>query len=146
MSLDNLLGISLERIDSDPFTIKRLLNAAQRNIEDADLEALSNENRFDVAYKAIMQLANAALQVNGFRTLTNKPGHHRTVIQTLPKTIGLDNGTMVVLDTLRKQRNAADYSGDPIAEGVTNECIEHARNLQKSVQNWLNSEHPGLLD
>lgn len=70
MTLDNLLGMSLEKIEVDTLTIKRLLEAAQRNIQDASLNGLSNENRFDAAYKAIMQLANAALQSCGYRTLT----------------------------------------------------------------------------
>jgi hypothetical protein len=83
MSLENLLGISLEKINPDAAAIKRLLAAAERNIADAHVMAISSENRFDVAYKAIMQLANAALQANGYRTLTSKPGHHMTMIQTL---------------------------------------------------------------
>ena len=62
MTLDNLLVISLERVDPDSTLIKRLLVAAQRNVRDAELTGLSNENRFDAAYKAIMQMANAALQ------------------------------------------------------------------------------------
>jgi len=41
---------------------------------DARLDALSQENRFDAAYKAIMQLAMLALHANGFRTLTSRPG------------------------------------------------------------------------
>lgn len=49
MTLDNLIGISLERINPDPVAIARLLEAAQRNITDAELVALSNENRFDAA-------------------------------------------------------------------------------------------------
>ncbi len=52
MTLDNLLGISLERIQPDPLTIQRLLEAAKRNIKDAQIEAVSNENRFDASYKA----------------------------------------------------------------------------------------------
>ena len=97
MTLDNLLGMSLERIEADPLTIQRLLEAAQRNIGDAQLEVVSNENRFDAAYKTIMQMANTALQANGYRTLSSKPGHHQTMIQTLPKTIGLDTEIMIVL-------------------------------------------------
>ena len=88
MTLDNLIGKLLERIEPDPIAVQRLLDAAERNIVDAKLIQLSNENRFDVAYKAIMQLANAALQASGFRTLTSKPGHHQTMIQSLVKTVG----------------------------------------------------------
>lgn len=62
MTLDNLIGTTLERISPDSAQIARLMQAAARNIQDAELPGLSNENRFDVAYKAIMQLANAALR------------------------------------------------------------------------------------
>jgi len=58
MTLDNLIGKLLERINPDSSAIQRLLEAAQRNIKDSELAELSNENRFDAAYKAIMQLSN----------------------------------------------------------------------------------------
>ena len=74
MSLDKLVGISLEKLEPDSTSIARLLAAARRNIADATIMAVSSENRFDAAYKAIMQLANASLQANGFRTLTSGPG------------------------------------------------------------------------
>ena len=75
MTLDNLIGKSLERIDPDATAIQRLLDAAERNIEDAKIEGLSNENSFDVAYKAIMQLANAALQEWAEKQLPPSPPH-----------------------------------------------------------------------
>ena len=81
VSLDNLVGISLDRVTADAAMIGRLLAAAGRNISDAQVSAISAENRFDAAYKAIMQLANAALQAHGYRTLTSKPGHHMTMIR-----------------------------------------------------------------
>lgn len=144
MTLDNLLGMSLEKIEVDILTIKRLLEAAQRNIQDASLDGLSNENRFDAAYKAIMQLANAALQSCGYRTLTSKPGHHQTMIQSLRKTIGLDIETIVVLDALRKQRNVADYSGDLVPSSITKECITQAKSLFEQINHWSKNKHPEL--
>lgn len=61
MSLDNLLAISLEKIDPDAENIARLIVAAKRNLADAHVQEVSSENRFDAAYKAIMQTANTAL-------------------------------------------------------------------------------------
>lgn len=135
MTLDNLIGKTLEVIAPDQATISRLLAAATRNIADAKIPALSPENRFDAAYKAIMQSANAALQANGYRTLTSKPGHHQTMLQTLPKTVGLDVDTVIVLDSLRKQRNVADYSGDIVPESAVKECIKQAESLLGIVKN-----------
>lgn len=65
MSLDNLLGKTLEAITPDPVAIRRLREAAVRSLGDAQLPGLSQEGRFDQAYKAIMQAANMALQANG---------------------------------------------------------------------------------
>ncbi|MCQ3033656.1 DNA-binding protein [Pseudomonas syringae] len=137
MTLENLLGTALESIHKDSANIDRLISAARRSLADAQLTQMSNEGRFDMAYKSIMQAANAALQANGFRTLTSKPGHHMTMIQTLPTTIGLDRPFMITLDGLRKLRNLSDYSGDPISEAMANEAEEYARRLLGEVESWV---------
>jgi hypothetical protein len=145
MSLDNLVGISLERLTADAAVIGRLLSAASRNIADAHVTEISSENQFDAAYKAIMQMANLALQANGYRTLTSKPGHHMTMIQLLSQTIGLDQQTVIALDALRKQRNAADYSGDIIPSSLVEECVAHAEALHTQVVQWIEKNRPELL-
>jgi hypothetical protein len=66
-----------------------LVTAAERNIADAKITAVSAENRFDAVYKAIMQIANTALQADGYRALTSKAGHHQVMIQSLSKTLGI---------------------------------------------------------
>lgn len=91
MSLENLARIGqIEAITPTSQDIIRLIEAAERSLADAQTPGLSAEGRFDMAYKAIMQSANAALQAKGFRTLTSRPGHHQTMIQTLPQTMGLN--------------------------------------------------------
>jgi hypothetical protein len=44
MSLQNLLGISLDRLTPDKAQIAKLVAAAQRNIADAQIAGLSSEN------------------------------------------------------------------------------------------------------
>lgn len=145
MSLKNLLGISLDAIQPDAAFVGKLLAAAQRNIADAQLAALSSENRFDAAYKAIMQLAMLALHANGYRTLTSRPGHHQTAIQTLTATVGLAPAQVIVLDVLRKQRHLSDYSGDLVPDTTAAECLASAQELQVHVQAWLKANRPDLL-
>ena len=145
MTLKNLLGISLDAIRPDAAAIGKLLAAAQRNITDATLTELSAENRFDAAYKAIMQLAMVALQANGYRTLTHRPGHHQTAIQTLTSSVGVAPAQVIVLDALRKQRNLSDYSGELIPDAVAAECLASARALHAHVLAWLTAKHPDLL-
>ena len=146
MSLDNLVGISLEKLEPDSTSIARLLAAARRNIADATIMTVSAENRFDAAYKAIMQLANASLQANGFRTLTSKPGHHMTMIQLLGQTLGLGKETVIILDALRKQRNVADYTSDIVPESAARDCLMHAENLLQNVNRWLKANRPELVE
>lgn len=145
MSLQNLLGISLDTIAPDKGQVAKLLSAAQRNIDDAQLEGLSAENRFDAAYKAIMQLAMLALNANGFRTLTSKPGHHQTAIQTLTLTVALPTQKVIVLDALRKQRNLADYSGDLVPDSAVVACLGGAKELHAHVMAWLAANRHDLL-
>src|ERR1700712_1951554 len=137
MTLENLLGRALENIPRDRSSIERLMAAATRSLADAQLPGMSCEGRFDMAYKPIMQAANAALQANGFRTLSSKPGHHQTMIQTLPLTIHLDRGRMITLDGLRKQRNLSDYSGDPVSEAMAQDALAQANALLADVIRWL---------
>jgi hypothetical protein len=145
MTLKNLLGISLDAIQPDAAAIGKLMAAAQRNIADAQLAGLSAENRFDAAYKAIMQLAMVALHANGYRTLTRAPGHHQTAIQTLTTSVGVAPAQVIVLDALRKQRNLSDYSGDLVPDAVAAESLVSAQALQAHVLAWLKANRPDLL-
>ena len=143
MSLQNLLGISLDAVTPDAAHVARLLAAAERNILDAQLDGLSAENRFDAAYKAIMQLAMLALYAKGYRTLTSKPGHHQTAIQTLPLTLGVPARQVIVLDALRKQRNLSDYSGDLVPDSVVVDCLASAKDLLAQVRASLMLDERG---
>lgn len=146
MTLQNLLGLSLEAITADATTVRRLLEAANRSLADSQLAGISAEGRFDMAYKAIMQSSNAALQASGYRTLTSKPGHHQTMLQTLPKTVGLDREAVIVLDSLRKQRNVIDYSGDVVSASMAEAAQTQAQQLLQRVEAWLAERHPELLE
>src|SRR3546814_12215865 len=71
--------------------------------------------------------------------------HHQTMIQALPLTLGVERGTWVVLDALRKKRNVNDYSGDLLEPEAVLECIERAKALLAHTQAWLERHRPDLL-
>jgi hypothetical protein len=145
MSLQNLLGISLEQITPQKETIRRLLEGAARHIADARVKAISAETRFSSAYTAIRMLADVGLHAHGYRTLTSKPGHHQTAIQTLPKTFEVDSQTVIRLDKLRKQRNLTEYTGDIIPESLVAECLSQAESLRALILDWLKKHKTTLL-
>jgi uncharacterized protein (UPF0332 family) len=145
MTLQNLLKIqSLVEFKAQREDIQRLLVAAERNLHDASVTTISDETRFDAAYKCVMQCALASLLVHGYRPSKSKPGHHQVVIQSLPLTVGLDAKTVVVLDGLRKQRNTNDYDGDPISPTAVDECVKQASALLAHVRVWLAQHRPDM--
>lgn len=144
MSLKNLVGVSLEAIAPSRQAVKQLLDGAARHIADARITSISAETRFGSAYTAIRMLADAGLRAHGFRTLTSKPGHHQTAIQSLVHTFGVDAKTMVRLDALRKQRNLTEYTGDTIPESALMECLQQAEALHAMAVAWLRA-HGDLI-
>lgn len=146
MTLANLLAIQrLLAFSATPQGTQRLLAAATRNLADAQLPQLSPENRFDAAYKCIMQCAMLGLWARGYRTSTSQPGHHQTALQALPLSMGLPNDIIIVLDALRKQRNLNDYEGDPISDAVVSECLTQAHSLLAHTRQFLQTQFPDLL-
>ena len=144
MSLENLLGVSLERITPARQTVQRLLDGASRHIADAKVPRVSAETRFGSAYTAIRMLADAGLHAHGFRALTSKPGHHQTAIQTLVHTFGVEASVVVRLDALRRQRNLAEYTGDTVPESALEECLRQAESLRAVALTWLKVNRPDL--
>jgi hypothetical protein len=145
MSLENLVGVSLEVITPAKQTVRRLLDGAVRHIADAKIAKVSAETRFVSAYTAIRMLADAGLHARGYRTLTSKPGHHQTAIQTLVHTFGVDKAVLIRLDALRKQRNLTEYTGDTIPEAALHECLRQAEALQAHAIAWLKANRPELV-
>lgn len=146
MSLQDLLKIGqLKEHPAQAEEIERLLTAAQRNLRDAHVEDISPETRFDAAYKAIMQAALAALMMHGYRPDTKRPGHHMTVLQSTPLTIGLEPKRVAVLDALRRQRNVADYTGDDVDVSTAKNCIAEAKRLIDEVLAWRKANRPELV-
>lgn len=146
MTLENLLQIGkLKPHNTTHEEVARLLAAMRRNLKDAHNAEISPESRFDIAYKAVMQCALIAMMANGYRPSTNEPGHHATVVQSLPTTIGLANERMIVLDRLRKKRSLSDYSGAGVTEEEAAACVRAAEELAAAVEKWLRTERPDLV-
>ena len=145
MTLHNLLKIGqLREHPADVDEIRRLLAAAERNIADSKVAAVSPETRFDAAYKAIMQAALAALMAHGYRPDTKRPGHHMTVLQVLPHTVGQSSERLIVLDTLRRIRNQSDYTGVDVDESSARDFCTEAGRLLNDVISWLTANRPNV--
>lgn len=133
MTSEHLLNLQrIGQIEAVPFSaelLAKMLNVASSRLQDALRIDNSMETRFDCAYTAIRAVADAALLKQGFRTSTNKPGHHQTTLQCLVHTMDVDPVTVRVLDSLRKQRNLIDYDGELITNSLLQECLDQAQRL-----------------
>lgn len=146
MSLDNLVRTGqLKELAPTPAEIQRLLRSIDRCLTDSRIEAISPEARFDLAYRAIMQCAHVALAASGFRPSTHVPGHHQTMIQTLPLSMRVSTDVVFVLDALRRKRNLADYVGESIDGESLRECVAQAESLARHTQDWMKRHHAALL-
>jgi len=92
-----------------------------------------------------MQCALVALLANGYRPSTSAPGHHQTMLQSLPLTLEVSNDVWIVLDALRKKRNQNDYTGMPLASAEAKEAIERAKELLALLESFLRARCPELL-
>jgi len=145
MTLQNLAGIGrLKPHSATAAELARLLESAASSIADARRKENHLNSRLDLAYKALMQCALAALMANGFRPSTGEPGHQQTTIQTLPKTVGLPAEKVQLFDAFRRARNLADYEGDVVEERLVLECIEAAQRLLAEVRAWIKKNRPDL--
>lgn len=146
MTLQNLAKIGqLNPHKATAEEVARLLTAVRRNLADAEVKSISNETRFDCGYKAVMQCALIAMMANGYRPSTSAPGHHQTMLQSLPLTLGVSNDVWIVLDALRKKRNQNDYTGMPLGSAEAQEAIDQAKELLTILQSYLHARHSQLL-
>ena len=146
MSLQNLLKIgALAEHVTDAQQVNRMLTSAGRCIDDSRQPSISLETRLDAAYRAVMQISMVALWAHGLRPSKSAPGHHRTMIQSLTHSVGLDNDRMLVLDTFRVKRNAIDYTGEDVDVNSVESCTEAADHLLQHLNQWLSENRPDLL-
>jgi hypothetical protein len=135
MSLENLLRIGkLKAHAADELEIARLLDSAERSLRDAAQAALSSESRLELAYRALIQVALAAMLLKGYRPSTSEPGHHQLLIQALALTAGLPPPRVQVLEAYRKARNQSGYRGVPVSDVIAQSCAEDAHRLVGEVR------------
>ena len=124
--------------------IAQLLAAADRDLADAHVHALSADRRFATAYSTALLSATAALAASGYRA--PQEGHHYWTIQSLAFTMRLDGKTIEKLDKFRKKRNISDYEmTGMVSEQEVGEMLSLAQDLRAAVEKWLHAHHPELM-
>ena len=128
--LNNLVKIKkLKQEAPDQNEFDGMLASAKSRLKDAQIDSLSEESQFSLAYGAAHALALAAMRWHGFRS-----DNRYLVFQCLQQTIGLANEKWRVLDKCHKQRNLAEYEGNlEITPQLQEELINITKELLESV-------------
>jgi hypothetical protein len=105
--LDNLVRIRQLKAEAPAQSeIDGLIRSGTVRLKDAQVESLSLDSRFDLAYNAAHAFSVAALRWHGYRS-----EHRFTVFQCLEHTVRLPPELWRVLDQSHRKRNIAEYEG-----------------------------------
>jgi len=125
--------------------IAGLLRIVSRDLGDADVEAISDDRRFEAAFSAARTAANIALRACGYRT-TTQLGHHLKTVESLEFSLQGDLRLIQKLKVFSKKRNATSYdSAGNVSEQELDQAIQVAQELRRSVIAWLRKNHPELM-
>ena len=130
---------------SSPDEIGGLLGIVTRALNDAKVEAISDDLRFQAAFSAALTAANIALRASGYRTRV-QAGHHQKIVESLEFTLKADPKLIHKLKVFSKKRNATSYdSAGNTSEQELEQAIKVAHELQQDVTRWLDRNHPELV-
>jgi hypothetical protein len=129
--LDNLVKINQLKVEPpDQKEFDGMVASAKRRLQDVQIDALSEEGRFSLAYGAAHSISLAAMRWHGYRS-----ENRYLVFQCLQQTIGLDKVKWRVLDRCHKVRNLAEYEGHlEVSAQLLKELIEITNELVKLVE------------
>jgi len=121
--------------------IQNLFEIADRDLKDCQVEAVSVDRRFEIAYNAALQVATAALFASGYRA--GRDSHHYYVIESLKHTINFDPD---ILNKFRLKRSKANYEFvGVVSNQELSEMMKTAIHLRTKVEEWITKNHPALI-
>jgi len=134
----------LQPHSTSPDEIRRLMDIADRDLQDCQAQGLSADWKLNISYNAALQCATAALYASGYGA-TRESRHYR-IIQSLAFTIGADRKTIDLFDTFRSIRNTSEYDrAGTVSKQNADEMYNFACNLYIEVESWLQANHPHLI-
>lgn len=126
--------------------VHNLLKVIERDLQDCQVQHVSADWRFAIAYNAALQCCTVALYCSGYKPARGQSEHYR-VIQSLSLTLGNDFVEIRnYLNACRAKRNVSDYdAAGTISDSEVGELIETAVELRESLIRWLEKNYSQYL-
>jgi len=129
-ALENL--VKIKKLNKEPpskLEFEGMVGAAKIKLNDANLQGLSPDSQFTLAYGASHALALAALRWHGYRS-----DSRYIVFQCLQHTLNLERSKWRVLDKCHNVRNLAEYEGHlDVDKQLLKELIEITKELLAKI-------------
>ena len=119
--------------------IQDLLSIVTRDLQDAEVNEISADWRFGIAYNGALKLCTILLYTQGYRS--GSGSHHMRTIATLPHIGNLrTQADADYLNTCRRKRNIIeyDYTGG-VTDKDADELRAFTRVLLEDLIHWLHS-------
>jgi hypothetical protein len=115
-----------------------------RNLQDASIQALSDDNRFAIAYQAALLASKMAIACAGYRV--KGEGAHRTTFQALRLVMGSPvDSTADYFDRCRRKRNDLAYDSQGVVSSAdAHSLLMEATKFLESVERWIAANHQSL--
>lgn len=135
----------VERHTTSARELQDLRAIVERDLRDADLPGLSEDNAFGLAYEAGLLLARMAIACAGYRV--RGPGAHQTAFVALEIALGSPaERAAAYFEVCRRKRNILSYDNADVASATeVTEILRAARRLEALVEGWIARRHPVLL-
>lgn len=119
-----------------------LRSVVERDLEDADIDRLSSDRRFAIAYNAVLQIAKMVIACEGYRV--TGLGHHQTSFEAIKVAMGPSvNSLARYFDACRRKRNTVDYDmAGAASETEAQELVRRADEFRLMAEKWIEENYP----
>jgi hypothetical protein len=134
----------VERHATSAREVQDLRAVVERDLRDAALPGLSEDNAFGLAYEAGLLIARMATACAGYRV--RGPGAHQATFVALEIALGSPaSGAAAYFEVCRRKRNILSYDNADVASATeVTEILREARGLEVLVEGWIARRHPAL--
>ncbi len=128
----------VEKRPADKVEIDQLRTMVERQLKDAAISALSEEQRFIIAYDAARLIATMAIRSAGYRVKEHH-GFHYNTFQAFRIALGSSIADITAyLDQCRKKRNLLTYDAPySVATTEVDELLQKVKALKQTVEIWI---------